>query len=179
MINYKRNVLLGGLIIFLFVSVIGITYSFFSIRTNGNDSASSQMVKSASRLIQYTDLTLISNQEMIPGWSTNKTVDVENLGTKNITYDLIWQSITNNLSRQQDLVYQISCTSNIIGNTCLGKSQTQIPNTGTDISILSSINLAVNEIHTYTITVTYIDQAVDQSVDMNKSISAKLGAKDL
>lgn len=178
MINYKKNLILTLIVVILFVSAIGITYAYFSSNVIGNSNTSSNMVTTASKNIRYTDLSLLGNASMEPGWTSNKTIDVENIGSKTVTYDLVWQSITNNLTRQQDLVYEISCSSNVSGNTCSGITETQVPATGTNILVLDEVSIEAGEKHTYTITITYINQAVDQSEDMDKTVVGKLGVLD-
>ncbi len=179
MIDYKKKLILTIAVVGALVSVIGLTYSFFSIRVAGNESTSTNLVTSASRLIKYTDLTLISNQSIEPGWTDNKTIVVENSGSKDLSYNLVWQSVTNGLTRQQDLVISITCSSNITSNICNGVTNVQVPATGINIPILSNISLQLNEKHTYVVTIKYLTQEEDQSIDMNKVISAKLGAKDI
>lgn len=175
MIKYKRNLLLSILTVFAFGAVIGISYAYFSIKTIGNETASTSLIKTASREIQYTDLTILENAKMEPGWNESKTIIVENLGTKTLTYNMVWQTITNNLSRKQDLVISLTCSSNIAENTCSGLSQTQVSNTGTNMPIINNIPIAVAEKHTYVVTIKYLLQSEDQSIDMNKTVNGKLG----
>lgn len=175
MINYKKHLLLSVITLIIFSTMIGVTYAFFSIKTVGNEGASTHLIKTASKEIRYSDGTLLANDKMEPGYNETKTITVENLGSKATTYNLIWQNVTNNLSRKQDLVYSLTCSSNIPTNTCSGLTQTQIPNTGTNAPVISNINIDIDEVHTYTVTVRYLMQSEDQSIDMNKTIVGKLG----
>ena len=179
MIDYRKKLLLTIIVTILFVSVIGVTYAFFGIDTKGNEESKTHTITSASRLIEYTDLELITNQNIEPGWTSSKTIVVENIGTKNVTYNLVWQSVTNELSRKQDMIFSVACTSNIPESTCPIISSSQFPNTGIDQPIFTNINLALNEKHTYIIKIEYLNQSADQSIDMNKTIKGKIGAKDL
>lgn len=180
MIKYKKTYIITIVIAAILITTIGVTFSYFSTKMIGNDQSSTHLVTSASRLLRYTDLQLLNNQKMEPGFESSKTMTVQNVGTKDLAYDLIWQNATNGLTRKVDLEYSMTCTSNISGNTCLGKAATQFPSTGTNINILAGVDLAVGEKHVYVITIKYINQPVaDQSADMNKSISGQLGAVDL
>lgn len=175
MIKHKKTLLLNVIIIMLFLSVIGGSYAFFTLRTIGNDTASQHMIVSASKMLQYTDTTLLSNLQIQPEWTTSKDLTVENIGNKDISYDLVWQTITNELDRQQDLVMEISCVSSVIGNTCPGLESTPVADSGTNVSIIENIPIEIDEIHTFTISITYINQPLDQSSDMNKEVNGKLG----
>lgn len=175
MIKYKKTLFLSIIVIGIFLSVIGGTYAYFTLRTLGNDTTSQHMIVSASKMLLYTDSTLLSYQQIQPEWSTSKDFTVENTGDKDISYDLVWQTMTNELIRPQDLVMEISCVSSVTENTCGELAESQVATSGTNIPIIEDILIEIDEIHTYTITITYINQPLDQSSDMNKEINGKLG----
>lgn len=177
MIKYKGKLFTTIIIAIVFLLIAGGTYAYFSAIVQGNETASEHMVQSASKRIQYTDSTPITNSKMKPGWNIGKTMVVTNMSTSSVTYNLVWQTLVNNLSRKQDLTINITCASSVSGNTCPSSSG-QVASSGANVPIISAVSLAQNETHTYSITITYLDQGVDQSTDMGKTVSGKLGVLD-
>ena len=78
------------------------------------------------------------------------------------------------LNSPSDFEVKITCTSSVSGNTCDG-----FEGTLADVSsILLTNDIAVNEEHTYTLTMKYLETGVNQSADMNKTISARIDIMD-
>ncbi len=179
MFKYKKTMTFSLLLIIGCLSIIGGSYAFFTIRTLGNDTTSRHSVLSASKMLIYTDTTLIANNKVPLDWTATKEVTVENIGNKVVKYDLVWQTITNDLVRPEDFMMTITCESSIVGNTCPEITDQPVATTGVNKPIISNIFIDEDEIHTFSITFEYINQpTIDQSSDMNKDINGIMGIID-
>ncbi|MDO5151720.1 MAG: hypothetical protein Q4D76_20420, partial [Oscillospiraceae bacterium] len=133
----------------------------------------------------------ISNAE--PGYSVEKIFTATNKGNSSVTYGAALEDIVNALTRQEDLVYTLTCTSYLkegfslasngtitgtVDGTCNGVStEKQFPSTST-MSIMTTNTIDTTHTHAYKLTVTYKEMNVDQSVDMNKTFNAKVNIVD-
>ncbi len=175
--NQRIVVSIVGIII-VTLALIGITYAYFLTRIIGNSSTTSISGTLADLELTYIEGNgLVSSSNMVPGTSlTPKTFEVKNTGTTKIeNYAVVFESLTNNLDRKDDLVYTLNCSSDN-GNSCNGVKEAPFPSIDSSV-VLNSIE--PNETHSYTLTVTYKNlDDVDQSDDMGKSFSAKVNIKD-
>ena len=195
--NRKRKIIVSITGIFLVLMIlVGLTYAYFLTKITGNTNEKSISVTTANLVLEYGENTNvvqgISNAE--PGYSVEKIFTATNKGNSTVTYGAALESIVNGLSRQEDLVYTLTCTSYLkkgfslssdgsitgtVDGTCSGVStETKFPSTS-DLSIM--VNNTIDTTHTqaYKLTVTYKEMNVDQSVDMNKTFSAKINIVDL
>ena len=163
--------------ILVFVAVSGLTYAYFSIQITGNDTASSINLTTANMSLVYTDVQILSDQAVTPGWTSNsKTLTVYNNGNKTVYYNIIWRDLLNEIT-DDELVISGTCTSNVQGNTCDNISETIIPVSTTEthnISIKNNIEIAVGETHTYTVTVVFKETGSNQNYNQNKEFYGTL-----
>ena len=182
-------------IVLVSLILIGLTYAYFLTQITGNTNTKSIRVSTANLVLEYGENTNvvqgINNAE--PGYSVEKIFTATNKGNSTVTYGAALESIVNELSRQEDLVYTLTCTSylksgfslasdgTITGTedgTCNGVStEKQFPSTST-MSIMMTNTIDALHTHAYKLTVTYKEMGVDQSVDMNKTFSAKVNIID-
>ena len=195
--NRKQKIIVSITGIFLVLMIlVGLTYAYFLTKITGNTNTKSISVSTANLVLEYGENTNvvqgINNAE--PGYSVEKIFTATNKGNSTVTYGVALESLVNELTRQQDLVYTLTCTSYLkegftlasdgtitgtVDGTCNGVSnETTFPSTS-DLSIM--VNNTIDTTHTqaYKLTVTYKEMGVDQSTDMNKTFSAKVNIVDL
>ena len=190
--NRKQKIIVSITGIFLVLMIlVGLTYAYFLTKITGNTNEKSISVTTANLVLEYGENTNvvqgISNAE--PGYSVEKIFTATNKGNSTVTYGAALESIVNELSRQQDLVYTLTCTSylkngfslasdgNISGTvdgTCNGVTmEKQFPSTST-LSVMITNTIDTTHTQAYKLTITYKEMGVDQSEDMNKTFSAKV-----
>ncbi len=165
----KIKIIVLTLLVF-FIAISGITYAYFSIQIRGNEEASSMSLVTANLSLIYTDLQVRSGENVIPGWSTTKTVTVENNGTDTVDYVVKWRELQNTIINNE-LVISATCTSNIQGNTCPNISESPVPSASsqtTNVYIHGPVSIEPNEIHTYTATVTFKESGIAQDYNEGK-----------
>ncbi len=161
------------IIIFLLALLIGLSYAYFSSLISGNTSTNNVSVTSGNLILNYTDSSTINEINLLPGWTTTKTIKIKNTGTSSITYRLFWQSLTNKFVDKNDLVYSITCSSS--SGSCAGLSQTILPsNTGT---IINNQTIASGVTHTYTITFKFLETNNNQNDNVGASFSGVIYAE--
>ncbi len=175
--NQRIVVSIAGIII-VTLALIGITYAYFLTKIIGNSTSKSISGTLANLELTYYDGNGIVEPDnlMMPGDTLEKTFSVKNTGTVKIeNYAVVFENLTNTLTRKEDLVYTLTCSSDD-NNPCIGVENVQFPDTNGPI-IFNSINKGTT--HSYTLTVTYKNlDDTDQSDDMGASFSAKVNITD-
>ena len=156
---------------------IGVSLAYFGIKIIGNDTAKSNKVVTGNLELTFTDTNEISLEGAFPGDSFNKVVTVNNTGTKDVSYSLVWTELTNEITNDE-LVIEASCKRLNSGGTeegtCESISQTPIKSN----TIKKNVSIEPNVTHEYTIKVTFIDTGSVQNYNKNKSFSGKLGINE-
>ena len=195
--NRKQKIIVSitGIILVSLI-LIGLTYAYFLTKITGNTNEKSISVSTANLVLEYGENTNvvqgISNAE--PGYSVEKIFTATNKGNSSVTYGVALEDIVNGLSRQQDLVYTLTCTSYLkegfsllsngtitgtVDGDCSGvTTEKQFPSTST-LSIMTTNEIDTTHTHAYKLTITYKEMGVDQSEDMGKTFSAKVNIVDL
>ena len=164
---YTASVILSILII---LSIVSLSYAFFTSIITGNETASSDVVETGSLSIVYTNGQELKGESIEPGWSLSKTFTVENTGTVEATYNINWENLTNTFVNKTDLVMSLTSTNG--GGTL---ASTTVPTLGNNINIISDVLVEPNTTQTYTITFNYARSTTeDQTVDSNKTFSGTL-----
>lgn len=166
----SKNSILTLLIVLLvtvLVAVIGVTYAYFQAEVTKTN-VSSMLVEAADLSITYNETKNITTTNILPGWSDTKTFKVKNTGERTVEYNLLWTGVTNTLVNKSYLKYAVVGTGTNAFNT---SSAVQFPSS--DNSIASNISIGPNVEHSYTLTITYMnDPDFDQSDDIGKSFGA-------
>ena len=177
--NRKSKIVISitGIVLVTLI-LVSLTYAYFLTRIQGNTNTRSISVTTADLQLVYLDGNgLITAEKIIPGTTIDsKTFSVTNTGNASVEYGVFLEDLVNNFERTSDLSLIVTCTSNITGHTCDGYSGT-MP-TENIILLTNTIDAEDSgvdaEVHTYSLTLEYIEAGVDQSVDMNKELSAKV-----
>ena len=175
--DYVRKKILIGIsaLILLALTLIGITYAYFTAKVSGNTEAKSIEVTAAKLELTYNDGNgTVIVEKVVPGTvMKTKTFSVKNTGTKEIaSYDVLMEVIENELDEYGDLTYELTCASD--GETCQGISGT-FP---TEDKVLITNSIKVGVTHSYALTLTYNESGKNQSDDMNKKIEGNIIIQD-
>ncbi len=174
--NQRIVVSIVGIII-VTLALIGITYAYFLTRIIGNSTSTSISGTLANLELTYGDEDgVIKKTNMMPGDEIVKKFTVQNTGTARVdNYAVIFENVTNGLTRKEDLIYTLTCSSDD-ENPCIGIEDIQFPDDNGPI-IFNSINKGTT--HSYTLTVTYKNlEDTNQSDDMGANFSAKVNITD-
>ncbi len=193
--NQKIIVSITGIFLVLMI-LVGLTYAYFLTKITGNTNSKSISVTTANLVLEYGENTNvvqgINNAE--PGYSVEKIFTATNKGNSTVTYGAALENIVNELSRKEDLVYTLTCTSYLkegfslasngtitgtVDGTCSGvTTEKQFPSTST-MSVMTTNTIDTTHTHAYKLTITYKEMGEDQSEDMGKTFSAKVNIVDL
>ena len=156
------------------LTLLGLTYAYFLTRIQGNTNEKSISVTTANLELTYADGNgTITSNNIMPGTTlTDKEFTVTNNGNATVNnYAVYLEELVNELTRPDDMVYTLTCTSSKENKTCKGVSETTFPKLA---GIIVTNSIDVGETQTYKLTVTYKEMNVDQSDDMNKKVSARV-----
>ena len=173
--NKKQKIIVSvvGITIVL-LALLGLTYAYFLTRIQGNTNEKSISVTTADLKLVYGDGNgLIEANSIMPGTTlTTKKFTVKNEGNAKVdNYVVYLEELVNELTRVDDLVYTLTCTSDRENKTCKGVNETSFPKLA---GMIVTNSIDVGETQSYELTITYKEMNVDQSDDMNKKISARV-----
>ena len=156
---------LGILIVLL--SVIGVTYAFFSAKIKENNKTET-VIKTNELNIVFTGTQEINCSNIIPGDSCIKKFTVENISNVPVEYNIYMVGITNEFN--EDLVYTLEDeTGSVVG-------ETPLPVTNKDKSYLKTgINIEAKTKKTYTMKILYKYLETSQDEYQGKSFKGTLG----
>ena len=171
-------------IIFLFLSILGLTYAYFSLEIEGTPK---DIVMTTGDLrLEYKDETELKLDGAFPGDSVTKVVTVKNVGTNNVTYSLYWGDLINTIENFE-LHVTLNCKSYInYGESNQTESGTcdniyravPMSDTVTTDTIKGNISIDPEITHEYTVTITFDDKKYDQSYNKNKTFTGKIGIQE-
>jgi len=156
---------------------VGVSLAYFGIKIIGNDTAKNNKVVTGNLELTFTDTNEITLNDVFPGDSFTKTISVKNTGTKDVSYNLVWTELTNEIINDE-LVIEATCkrlnSSGTEDGTCSSISQTPIKSN----TLKKNISIEPSVTHEYTVKVTFIDTGSVQNYNKNKSFSGKLGINE-
>jgi len=177
--NRRQKIIVSitGIFIVL-LALVGLTYAYFLTRITGNENDKSIEVTTANLSVTYNDdmdgdgepdaLMVFENIMPSNTEAYTKTFKVENTGNAKASYSVILDNMVNDFDRNQDLKYTLTRTgeTNPVaeGNLVVGTKQILIP----------KVEIENEGVHTYTLTIKYIEAGVDQSIDMRKVLSFRV-----
>ncbi len=164
--NRKLVLSILGIAIVL-LSVIGITYAYFSAKIKEINKTETVVRTNELGLI-YTGINEINCSNIVPGDSCTKTFSVENTSNRAVDFNVYMQNITNEFN--EDLVYTLSDENEVI------VSETALPVTNTEKSYLKTgiiIDAGVTKNYTIKIEYKYLD--TPQNDYQGKTFKATVG----
>ena len=172
----KMTLFVTGMFLLLIMTT-GLSYAYFSASISGNENAKNVVVEAGTLSLVYTDGAEIKAQNIKPGWSTTKEVSVKNTGTLEANYNIIWQSLTNEITNN-DMVISATCqrlnASGTVEGTCESISQAAI----SDMTIAKKINIEAGITHKYTFTILFKETNSDQNYNQGKGFNGVLGIEE-
>ena len=177
MINKDKMTLFVTGMFLLLIMTTGLSYAYFSASVKGNENAKNVVVEAGTLSLVYTDGPEIKAQNIKPGWSTTKEVSVKNTGTLDTNYNIIWQSLTNEITNNE-MVISATCqrlnASGTVEGTCESISQAAI----SDMTIAKKISIESGITHKYTFTILFKETNADQNYNQGKEFNGVLGIEE-
>ena len=172
-----KKILFGTFIALLLLLTTGFSYAYFSANISGNENAKNVVVEAGTLSLVYTDGPEIKAQNIKPGWSTTKEVSVKNTGTLDTNYNIIWQSLTNEITNNE-MVISATCqrlnASGTVEGTCESISQAAI----SDMTIAKRVSIESGITHKYTFTILFKETNADQNTNQGKKFNGVLGIEE-
>ena len=172
----KMTLFVTGMFLLLIMTT-GLSYAYFSASVKGNENAKNVVVEAGTLSLVYTDGPEIKAQNIKPGWSTTKEVSVKNTGTLDTNYNIIWQSLTNEITNNE-MVISATCqrlnASGTVEGTCESISQAAI----SDMTIAKRVSIESGITHKYTFTILFKETNVDQNTNQGKKFNGVLGIEE-
>ena len=156
----KKKLLIEIIILCLFISIITISYAYFTAKVNGN--GNNFIIFSGTMKLEYNDGRKIELNNAIPGSSVTKEFSVKNIGTVNASYNVWLTQVLNNFRDTSDLAYTL-----VSDEANVNISSTEVPSV--DEAITSDVEIESNQIHNYRLTITFLNKNENQ--DDNKGVS--------
>ena len=172
-----KKILFGTFIALLLLLTTGLSYAWFSASISGNENAKNVVVEAGTLSLVYTDGPEIKAQNIKPSWSTTKEVSVKNTGTLDANYNIIWQSLTNEITNNE-MVISATCqrlnASGTVEGTCESISQAPI----SDMTIVKRVSIESGITHKYTFTILFKETNADQNTNQGKKFNGVLGIEE-
>ena len=169
---------------FIFLSIVGYSYAYFSLEIDGKGKEVA-MSTGDLRLI-YKDDTELKLVDAMPGDSVSKVITVNNAGTRSATYSLYWGNLINTIDFYE-LHVTLECKSYInYGQSNQTESGTcdriyravPISNTVTTGNIKKNISIEPGITQEYTVTVKFDNKNYSQDDNINKTFTGKIGIEE-
>ncbi len=169
----KKYIILIITMCLISILIVGSSYAYFSATINGNTNSENVVTKTGTLSLSFSDKTPSFNAtEISPGWSKTKEVTVENTGSVDVTYDLVWLKLDNEILKDE-LVYTITCTSG-----CKGLPESKVPEAGENLGIIKGQTIKSKEIQTYKITFQLKETKENQDYNQGLTIEGTIGIKE-
>ena len=172
-----KKILFGTFIALLLLLTTGLSYAYFSASISGNENAKNVVVEAGTLSLVYTDGPEIKAQNIKPGWSTTKEVSVKNNGTLGAYYNVIWQSLTNEITNDE-MVISATCqrlnSAGTVEGTCESISQAAV----SDMTIAKRVSIESGITHKYTFTILFKEINADQNTNQGKKFNGVLGIEE-
>ena len=172
-----KKIYLGVGLVFLLLMTISLSYAYFSASISGNDNAKDVVVNAGTLSLVYTDGPEIKVENIRPGKTITKEVTVKNTGTLDTNYNIIWQSLINEITNDE-LVLSATCqrlnASGAVEGTCNSIPQAPI----SDTTIAKKIAIESGITHKYTFTILFKETNANQNYNQGKKFSGVLGIEE-
>ena len=172
----EEKIIFGFILIFIFIGTVGFTYGYF--KAEFSYKSDELNVTTGTLKIDYVDnIPLIYKPNFKPGDVITKTITVENTGTLDATYDLIWKEYNNDITNDE-LIIKAVCdsmtTNDIMSGTCSGIEEKPVigDNIKSDVSIAPGIK------HKYVIEIIFRNLDENQNYNQGKTFSGIINVSD-
>ena len=163
------------------LGVIGFSYAYFSTEVKGE--GKNIVLETGDLKLRYTDDSSMSLNDALPGDSIVRTFKVENIGSKKVSYNILWNNLINTINNY-DLQIDMKCKS--YNSNTLEESGTcdsfykAVPysETSTSKSIKKDIEIDTNITQKYTVTITFKNRSYNQNDNLNKKFTGKIDLEE-
>ena len=162
------------LVVSILLTVIGVSLAYFSLNIIGNDTAKYNTITTGNLSLTYNDTSELSFDNALPSDSITKTITVKNTGTEEVSYNLVWQELTNTITNNE-LVIEGTCKNLNSSNTEDGKCSAISKKAVKEGNVTSNIPIKPGYTQEYEVKITFIDTGRLQNYNKNKSFKGKLG----
>ena len=180
----KNRVIKILIILFSITSVLGVigfSYAYFSTEVKGE--GKNIVLETGNLKLRYTDDSSMSLNDALPGDSIVRTFKVENIGSKKVSYNILWNNLINTINNY-DLQIDMKCKS--YNSNTLEESGTcdsfykAVPysETSTSKSIKKDIEIDTNITQEYTVTITFKNRSYNQNDNLNKKFTGKIDLEE-
>ena len=180
----KNRVIKILIILFSITSVLGVigfSYAYFSTEVKGE--GKNIVLETGDLKLRYTDDSSMSLNDALPGDSIVRTFKVENIGSKKVSYNILWNNLINTINNY-DLQIDMKCKS--YNSNTLEESGTcdsfykAVPysETSTSKSIKKDIEIDTNVTQEYTVTITFKNRSYNQNDNLNKKFTGKIDLEE-
>lgn len=174
--NNKKFIFTMGIVL-LFLTTVSMSYAYFSMNITNNE-AKDQIVETGTLALRYVDGAQIIMNNIKPGATITKTVYVDNTGTLDAGYNLVWQELNNEILNDEMVLEsnctRINATSGDEEGTCEGITSTAISSK----IIKDKVVIEPGIRHKYDITITFKEINADQNYNQGKKFSGVLGVNE-
>lgn len=172
----EEKIIFIFILLFVFIGTVGFTYGYF--KAEFSYQSDEVKVTTGTLKLDYVDNSpLIYKSNFKPGDVITKTITIENTGSLDATYDLVWKEYNNDITNDE-LVIKAVCdsmtTNDIMSGTCSNIDEK--PVTGENIK--SNVNIAPGIKHKYVIEITFKNLEEDQNYNQGKTFSGVINIKD-
>jgi len=167
----NKKVLFISMMISLLILSMSLTYAYFSVTTTVNGDRNEIKASVGTLSILYTDGPEITAEKIQPGWTTTKTIKVENTGTLQAYYAINWASLTNETTNDE-LIMSGTCASN--KSSCESIASQPVSSN----VIKSNISIEPGEEHTYVITFEFIEISSAQDYNQGKKFNGVININE-
>lgn len=171
--NNKKRIIIIIMVLLVILALIYFSYAYIKPRLSILGEKKIQELKIQDLSLNFSDGNEINVTNIEPGWSINKTISITNTGTNPVTYDIVWENISNTFIDKSDLVISATCT----GLGCISLNEQPLPISGTNKLIIDNITINKSVNQTYTFTFKFLETSLDQSINLNKALNGKISAK--
>lgn len=127
-----KKFIYGSVLTVAFLLTVGLTYAYFSQTVSGNDVAETIDVGTTKLELKYTDGNQIIAENIEPGWTTTKTITVENKGNEEAYYTLGWQKLYNEIQKDELMIRCVCGSSGVDNGSCDNGSTVIVPQVTTE-----------------------------------------------
>jgi hypothetical protein len=156
-------------IVFLLIVSVGGSYAYWKGVVKGEGTPMTVTVDEL--VIVLKDATILSSEEVKPGWNISKTFTVENKSDGTYNYNISIKDLVNTFVTEGGLQYKITSTN---GYNMEDYKDVPKASESTHQTLVYNVSIPAGVTQEYTIEFRYQSLPVDQSVDMGKTFSGTL-----
>lgn len=172
----EEKIIFGFILLFIFIGTVGFSYGYF--RAEFAYSSDEVEVTTGTLELKYSDNSpLICKNGFKPGETITKTVTVENTGTLDAVYDLIWKEYKNEIINDELTISAVcdSMNSNdIMSGSCTNVEEKFVSGD----AIKTKVSISPGMKHRYSIVITFKNLDESQNYNQGKTFSGIINVKD-